>query len=51
MFRYKNMRETLVYLTHLDYTDTEKIMTEKLANQVIIKTSLRQLSDPSPTHC
>ena len=29
------MRETLVYLTHLDYTDTEKIMTEKLANQVI----------------
>ena len=30
------MRETLVYLTHLDYTDTEKIMTEKLANQVII---------------
>ena len=39
MFRYKNMRETLVYLTHLDYTDTEKIMTEKLANQVIIKPS------------
>jgi len=31
---YKNMRETLVYLTHLDYLDTEKIMTEKLANQV-----------------
>ena len=31
---YKNMRETLVYLTHHDYTDTEKIMTEKLANQV-----------------
>ena len=28
------MRETLVYLTHLDYSDTEKIMTEKLANQV-----------------
>jgi len=31
---YKNMRETLVYLTHLDYMDTERIMTEKLANQV-----------------
>jgi len=31
---YKNMRETLVYLTHLDYADTERIMTEKLANQV-----------------
>ena len=29
------MRETLVYLTHLDYMDTEKIMTEKLANQVM----------------
>ena len=31
---YKNMRETLVYLTHLDCTDTENIMTEKLMNQV-----------------
>ncbi|KFD59005.1 hypothetical protein M514_00168 [Trichuris suis] len=31
---YKTMRETLVYLTHLDYTDTERIMTEKLQNQV-----------------
>lgn len=31
---YKNMRETLVYLTHLDYSDTENIMTEKLTNQV-----------------
>ncbi|KAK7790553.1 hypothetical protein R5R35_013069 [Gryllus longicercus] len=31
---YKNMRETLVYLTHLDYTDTERVMTEKLQNQV-----------------
>eukprot|EP00096_Caligus_rogercresseyi_P016793 TRINITY_DN975_c0_g1_i1.p1 TRINITY_DN975_c0_g1~~TRINITY_DN975_c0_g1_i1.p1 ORF type:complete len:1062 (-),score=444.95 TRINITY_DN975_c0_g1_i1:1520-4705(-) len=31
---YKTMRETLVYLTHLDYGDTEKIMTEKLQNQV-----------------
>jgi exportin-1 len=33
---YKNMRETLVYLTHLDYFDTERIMTEKLNNQVTI---------------
>ncbi|XP_012281075.1 exportin-1 [Orussus abietinus] len=31
---YKNMRETLVYLTHLDYVDTERVMTEKLQNQV-----------------
>ena len=39
-FRYKNMRETLVYLTHLDYMDTEKIMTEKLANQVLLGLAL-----------
>jgi exportin-1 len=31
---YKNMREALVYLTHLDSSDTESIMTEKLLNQV-----------------
>uniref|UniRef100_A0A1I8MB08 Exportin-1 n=1 Tax=Musca domestica TaxID=7370 RepID=A0A1I8MB08_MUSDO len=31
---YKNMRETLVFLTHLDYADTERIMTLKLLNQV-----------------
>lgn len=31
---YKNMRETLVYLTHLDCGDTERMMTKKLQNQV-----------------
>lgn len=31
---YKSMRETLVYLTNLDCPDTERIMTEKLQNQV-----------------
>lgn len=31
---YKTMRETLVYLTHLDHKDTEQIMTQKLARQV-----------------
>ncbi|CAI2353485.1 unnamed protein product [Caenorhabditis sp. 36 PRJEB53466] len=31
---YRNMRETLVYLTHLDNKDTEMKMTEKLASQV-----------------
>uniref|UniRef100_A0A0K8SDD3 Exportin-1 n=1 Tax=Lygus hesperus TaxID=30085 RepID=A0A0K8SDD3_LYGHE len=31
---YKTMRETLVYLTHLDYADTERVMNEKLSNQV-----------------
>lgn len=31
---YKTMRETLVFLTHLDYPDTERIMTMKLLNQV-----------------
>jgi exportin-1 len=30
---YKAMRETLVYITHLDYEDTETIMLEKLALQ------------------
>jgi len=31
---YKSMRETLVFLTHLDYEDTQTIMLEKLAGQV-----------------
>ncbi|CAF0774350.1 unnamed protein product, partial [Brachionus calyciflorus] len=31
---YKNMRECLVYLTHLDPNNTELIMTHKLQNQV-----------------
>lgn len=31
---YKNMRETLVFLTHLDCADTDRIMTLKLLNQV-----------------
>jgi exportin-1 len=31
---YKNMRETLIYLTHLDYQDTERIMLDKLEKQV-----------------
>jgi exportin-1 len=30
---YKSMREVLVYLTHLDYEDTENLMTEKLSRQ------------------
>ncbi|EIM90438.1 uncharacterized protein STEHIDRAFT_129260 [Stereum hirsutum FP-91666 SS1] len=31
---YKSMRELLVYLTHLDVSDTETILTSKLAKQV-----------------
>jgi exportin-1 len=31
---YKTMRETLVYLTHLDYRDTETKMIDKLQSQV-----------------
>lgn len=31
---YKQMREVLVYLTHLDVQDTELIMTDKLSKQV-----------------
>jgi hypothetical protein len=30
---YKQMRETLVFLTHLDYDDTQNIMIEKLNEQ------------------
>ncbi len=32
--QYKSMRETLVYLCHLDYDDTEQQMLEKLRMQV-----------------
>ncbi|CAN0024501.1 unnamed protein product, partial [Ectocarpus sp. 8 AP-2014] len=32
--QYKSMRETLVYLTHLNNDDTEQIMLEKLSKQV-----------------
>ena len=32
--QYKTMHDTLIYLTHLDYEDTENIMLEKLAFQV-----------------
>lgn len=32
--QYKNMRETLVYLTHLNYEDTETLMLYKLEAQV-----------------
>ena len=32
--QYKTMRETIVYLTHLNYEDTEMIMLEKLEKQV-----------------
>lgn len=31
---YKQMKEILVYLTHLDVEDTEKIMLDKLSRQV-----------------
>ena len=32
--QYKTMKETLVYLTHLNCDDTENIMLEKLSFQV-----------------
>jgi exportin-1 len=31
---YKQMRELLVYLTHLDVTDTEAILSEELTKQI-----------------
>jgi len=36
---YKSMREVLVYLTHLDVSDTETIMTDKLSKQVSLEAS------------
>ena len=35
---YKTMRETLVYLTHLNYDDAENIMLEKLQYQACCQT-------------
>lgn len=35
--QYKSMRETLVYLTHLNNDDTETIMLEKLSKQVEVR--------------
>jgi exportin-1 len=32
--QYKLMRETLIYLSHLDHDDTEHLMLDKLANQL-----------------
>ncbi|CAM9830433.1 unnamed protein product, partial [Ectocarpus sp. 12 AP-2014] len=37
--QYKSMRETLVYLTHLNNDDTEQIMLEKLSKQVEVSGS------------
>eukprot|EP00752_Nemacystus_decipiens_P006845 g6147.t1 len=37
--QYKSMRETLVYLTHLNNDDTETIMLEKLSKQVEVSGS------------
>ncbi len=34
LMQYRVMRETLVYLSHLDHDDTEQIMLEKLRLQV-----------------
>jgi exportin-1 len=38
------MREVLVYLTHLDVSDTETIMTDKLSKQV---SQLLSIVDPA----
>ena len=34
LVQYKIMRETLIYLSHLDHKDTETQMLDKLANQL-----------------
>ena len=42
---YKSMREVLVYLTHLDVSDTETIMTDKLSKQVSFDVSIVDPAD------
>ncbi|KAG6576869.1 Protein EXPORTIN 1A, partial [Cucurbita argyrosperma subsp. sororia] len=34
LVQYKSMRETLIYLSHLDHDDTEKMMLKKLSRQL-----------------
>jgi len=38
------MRETLVYLTHLNYDDTENIMLDKLQYQVVSHLDTRDIT-------
>lgn len=42
---YKNMRETLIFLTHLDYDDTQNIMLAKLAKQVFFIYNIHYLTN------
>ena len=37
LVQYKIMRESLIYLAHLDHKDTEQQMLEKLSNQLKIQ--------------
>jgi hypothetical protein len=48
--QYKTMRESLVYLTHLDCDDTESIMLEKLAKQVHITRQWPSTQKPHTSH-
>lgn len=43
--QYKSMRETLVYLTHLNNDDTETIMLEKLSKQVEVSGERKEIYD------
>jgi exportin-1 len=49
--QYKTMRETLVYLTHLHYEDTESIMLDKLAMQVSVASILPSYTYSTYTSC
>eukprot|EP00803_Ostreobium_quekettii_P010458 evm.model.scf_31.9 EVM.evm.TU.scf_31.9 scf_31:180059-191953(+) len=46
--RYKTMRETLVYLSNLDHTDTESQMLEKLRQQVLQVFKMKDVQEHKP---
>lgn len=48
---YKTMRETLVYLTHLSYDDTENIMLEKLQCAQPHRSPRHMAARPRPARC
>ena len=48
---YKTMRETLVYLTHLSYDDTENIMLEKLQCAQPHRSPRHMAAQPRPARC
>ena len=44
--QYRSMRETLIYLSHLDHEDTENQMLEKLRQQMVAQLQVRARAWP-----